>query len=130
AMENLFHRMRTYTQPLCDTAGIDLEFHLGEDLLSRKLGMEQRKNLYLVFKEAVSNAVKHSGCSTIIVHFRQVAGALELHVLDNGTGIALSEVDKDTLGGNGLGNMSRRAMEIGGTLEVGGRPEGGTQVRL
>ncbi|MGB3525947.1 MAG: two-component regulator propeller domain-containing protein [Flavobacteriales bacterium] len=130
AMENLFHRMRTYAQPLCDTAGIDLEFHLGEDLLSRKLGMEQRKNLYLVFKEAVSNAVKHSGCSTIIVHFRQVAGALELLVLDNGTGISLSEVDKDTLGGNGLGNMSRRAMEIGGTLEVGGRPEGGTQVRL
>ena len=56
-MENLFDRMRAYARPLCETAGIELVFDLDKSLVMRKLGMEQRKNIYLVFKEAVNNAV-------------------------------------------------------------------------
>ena len=129
-MEDLLDRMHAFAQPLCETARVELEFDMDQCLSVRKLGMEQRKNIYLVFKEAVNNAVRHARCTRIIIHFRQGSGLLELVVHDNGIGFDSCNPDKETLGGNGLGNMSRRAVEIGGTLEVSRRAEGGTQVLL
>ena len=130
ALEDVLHRMRAYAQPLCEAAGIALAFDAPAPLLVQRLGMEERKSLYLVFKEAVANAVRHAHCTRIRVALREERGELLLTVEDDGQGFATADLPKDTLGGNGLGNMQRRAQEVGGAVEVTNGPVGGTVITL
>jgi len=127
-IEDLVDRMRAYAQPLCEAADVQLDFTIGDDILARKLGMEERKNIYLIFKEALNNAVKHAQCSRIEVTLTLSDARLRLVVSDNGTSDASHYLGNVSLGGNGLGNMRRRALEVGGTMEVQRATNGGTQV--
>lgn len=127
-IEDLIDRMRAFAQPLCDVAGVELDFTVDNDLLARKLGMEERKSLYLIFKEALNNAVKHARCTRIEVSLTAEGGRLRSVIWDNGTGIDRSQLSTGNMGGNGLGNMRRRATEVGGSLEIGPTARGGTQV--
>jgi len=128
SMEDLVDRMRAYAEPVCEAAGIELDFELNAGPLTRKIAMEQRKNLYLIFKEAVSNAVRHGRCERIAVSLRLVNGVIELVVDDDGTGIPTEAAPGGSLGGNGLGNMLRRAREIGGSVQVLAGDRKGTRV--
>lgn len=128
SMEDLLDRMRAYAEPLCEAAEIRLEFDLDAVPLARKLAMDQRKNLYLIFKEAVSNAVRHGRCKRIVVSLRLVRGQFELTVADDGAGLPVDATPGVSLGGNGLGNMIRRAQEIGGEVQVTSDGPQGTRV--
>jgi len=70
--------------------------------------------VFLIFKESVNNAVRHSHCTRSEVEFIIEDGQLRLTVRDNGRGFNLAEAND----GNGLFSMRQRAAEIGGTLEV------------
>ncbi len=128
SMEDLLDRMRAYAEPLCEAAGIRLEFELDAVPLGRKLAMDQRKNLYLIFKEAVNNAVRHARCQRIMVSLRLVRGQFELTVADDGAGLPAEATRGASLGGNGLGNMVRRAQEVGGEVRV--TPDGERSTRV
>jgi signal transduction histidine kinase len=128
SMEDLLDRMHAYAEPLCEAAGIALQFDVDAGPLTRKLAMEQRRNLYLIFKEAVSNAVRHSRCERIAISLRKVNASIELVVDDDGDGLPDEEARGGTLGGNGLGNMARRAGEVGGVLQVLAGSEKGTRI--
>jgi two-component sensor histidine kinase/outer membrane protein assembly factor BamB len=127
---DVLDRMRAYAQPLCEATGIDLTLDSAPGLSERKLGMEERKSLYLIFKEAVNNAIKHAQCSRITVELRPAGKRIELVVQDNGRGLSPTPGTDASLGGNGLGNMQRRATSVGGEFTVARRSEGGTEVRL
>ncbi len=128
AVGSLFDRMRAYAEPLCEAAGIEPVWDVPRDLLLRKLRMDDRKNLYLIFKEALNNAVKHAQATRVVTHLKEVDGALELVIEDNGIGLPREERAM-TLGGNGLKSMRKRATELGGELEL--RPAGqGTRLVL
>lgn len=128
SMEDLLDRMRAFAEPLCEAAGITMEFDVDAVPLTRKLAMDQRKNLYLIFKEAVNNAVRHGRCQHITVTLRSVKGLLELSVADDGAGVSDTAARGASLGGNGLGNMARRAREVGGEVQVTPGQSGGTTV--
>ena len=84
--------------------------------------METRRNLFLIFKEAVNNALKYSGCSSLKVKISQ--GIIQIQ--DNGLGF-------DTIGefqGNGLKNMKQRAKEIKGRLDIQSSGDSGTLVAI
>ena len=131
SMEDLLDRLRAYAEPLCEAAGITVEFQVEAGATARRLAMEQRKDLYLICKEAVSNAVRHSRCKRITVALRPVGRSIELVVADDGTGLPEETARGSSLGGNGLGNMARRAKEIGGELRVlAGEPQGTRVVLL
>ncbi len=127
-MADLLHRMRAYARPMCEAAGIELHFDLPQELLVQQLGMVQRKSLYLIFKEAINNAVRHADCARINVSLRAAASAVELVVSDDGTGMRAEALRNEQLGGNGLGNMRRRAEEVGGTLDVSSNEQPGTRI--
>jgi signal transduction histidine kinase len=95
--------------------GWDLDVRIGE-LHGRGLGPEVRRNVYLVAKEAVHNAVKHSGATSLTVALTETKGWLQLAVTDDGRGIA--DTGASPLGGNGLRSMRTRAEAVGGSLEV------------
>jgi signal transduction histidine kinase len=128
SMEDLVDRMRAFAEPLCEAAGITVEFDVDAVPLTRKLAMDQRKNLYLIFKEAVNNAVRHGRCQRITVTLRSVKDLLELAVTDDGSGVSETAARGVSLGGNGLGNMARRAREVGGEVQVVPGHNGGTTV--
>jgi signal transduction histidine kinase/streptogramin lyase len=127
ALSDLLARMRVFAQPICEARGIDLVIDIPADLLTRKLGMAARKNLYLIFKEALINAVRHAGCTRIAVSMPPVKDHLELRVADNGRGMAAHHGEA-SLGGHGLDNMRKRAAEMHGTLRVHSATGQGTEV--
>jgi signal transduction histidine kinase/ligand-binding sensor domain-containing protein len=128
-LSDVVARMRAFAQPLCETRDIELKVDIPPGLLTRKLGMTGRKNLYLVFKEALNNAVKHAHCDRINVTMREEGDDLVLRVTDNGRGMAASNGEA-AMGGNGLDNMRKRASELKGAALCRAVPGGGTEVLL
>ena len=76
--------------------------------------MHVRRDLLLIFKEAVNNAARHSGCSRVEIDLRVEGTRLALTIADNGAGFDTSLESE----GQGLMSMRRRAQRLGGTLEV------------
>ena len=74
-----------------------------------------------VVREAVSNAVRHSGGHTLTVNVR-VEDELSVEVIDDGCGLPADVT------ASGLNNLRARAEEVGGTLVIGDAPGGGTVV--
>jgi signal transduction histidine kinase len=89
-------------------------FNSNEGASKAKLNMEQRKNIYLIYKEALHNAVKYSSCSNIKIVFIQENSHINLSISDDGKGFDLLN-PKD---GNGLQNMRNRSEEIKADFKV------------
>jgi two-component system sensor histidine kinase UhpB len=83
--------------------------------------------LYRVAQEALRNAARHAAARTLSVALRAADGALELVVADDGRGIDLAEARRR--GGLGLVSLEERVRLAGGTLDVGVRAGGGTELR-
>lgn len=115
--EHLVARMRAFAAQAAEARGFALRFEAEEALRSVKLDMMHRKHLYLVFKEAVNNAAKYSGCTVLKVSLTAQAAGIGLVVADNGRGFAAGEQDARG-GGQGLAGMRKRADEIGAELTV------------
>jgi signal transduction histidine kinase len=77
---------------------------------------------YLVCAEALANATKHAQARSVRVQVIEMPGRLSITVTDDGVGGAL--VDR----GTGLRGLADRLASVGGTLTVGDRPDGGTEV--
>jgi signal transduction histidine kinase/ligand-binding sensor domain-containing protein len=90
------------------------------------LNSEQRHNLFLAFKEALTNVAKHSHATEAFIKISIKDARLLVEVEDDGRG--LPEVVHP--GGNGLTNLRNRMSHIGGECEIVGRPPHGTSVRL
>ena len=96
------------------------------DETDRHLGADLRREVFLVFKESLNNAVRHSHCSEVAIKLRLEGSRLVLTVADDGEGF-------DPAGqrdGQGLRSMRRRAESLGGTLELASRTGGATNVVL
>lgn len=122
---SLLQRMQRFAYEICSSKNIELDMQL-KDLEKLHLTMEQRKNIYLIFKEAVNNAVKYSGTKKIEVTTVVEAKQLELIVKDHGTGFDSRIVKK----GNGLDNMQHRAKECGGKMTIHSSAEEGTVINV
>lgn len=119
-------KMRSFGESLCASVNMAFEFTASEGIDKLVLNMEQRKNLFLIYKEAMNNAAKYSGASVIRAGLRLQGKMLELAVGDNGRGI--EEARKGQ--GNGLANMKQRALDIGGELDIVTKPGEGTRIIL
>ncbi|MFT3911311.1 MAG: tetratricopeptide repeat protein [Ferruginibacter sp.] len=122
---SLKQRMERFAYEICSTKNIGIKMELN-DLDKCKLSMEQRKNIYLIFKEALNNAVKYSGTEKIEVITAVQNKELLLQVKDFGKGFDGSIAKK----GNGLDNMQNRAKELKGKIEIESEMGNGTKVRL
>jgi two-component sensor histidine kinase len=129
-LDSMVARMRHHAGRACEVRGIQLRFHADERASKVRLSMVQRRNTYLVFKEALNNALKYAQCTLIEVDLR-MDRELVLTIKDNGKGFILEEAGSTLAGGhNGLRNMHKRAHEIGGGVEIRTAPREGTQIRF
>ena len=76
--------------------------------------MEKRRDIYLIFKEAINNAVKYSGCHFINAEISLKNHQLQMRISDDGNGFNTDIVSK----GNGLNNMKKRAEINVGAFEI------------
>lgn len=125
-------RMQEFAGRVAEAGGFELDLSFEGIDEAQELDMVQRKNLYLIFKEAVNNAAKYSGCRNLIVRVAQVGRDVVLRVADDGRGWdqASGSVGSAGGGGNGIRNMHARAREMGGELVVRSAPGQGTTVEL
>ena len=91
------------------------------------LTAEVRHNLFLVVKEALNNALKHSGGTEVSLRVALRDGELEVQIADNGCGFVIPASDAGAKR-NGLGNMKQRVDAIGGALHIESQPGRGTAV--
>lgn len=123
--EGLKDRMERFVSDICNSQNIVYTFS-AEVLNDLKLNMKQKKNLYLIFKEAVNNAVKYSFTQILDISVKQQGKNLEMVIKDYGKGFDEMTIIK----GNGLENMRHRAKELNGTIAFTSSPEIGTMVQL
>ncbi|MGH1363971.1 MAG: two-component regulator propeller domain-containing protein [Calditrichia bacterium] len=94
------------------------------DLQTVSLPMEHRQHLFLIFKEALNNAIKYSRCSLIHLKASVRKGELKMSLSDNGVGFN----PNSGATGNGLSNMKQRADLIGGEVAIESSGGGGTTI--
>lgn len=123
-LEDISSRMKEFVADICEGQGIALEFSISEELGQLPLDLSRRKNIFLIFKEAVNNAVKYSACNMLKIGFEQKAGTLQLVIQDDGKGFNSASITH----GNGLNNMNYRAVECGGRLFMETMINKGTRV--
>lgn len=95
----------------------EIDFHLLAEGIDLEKPMDQdiRQHLFLIGKEAITNIVRHSNASEVIMKFHQSQTGLEMIIQDNGDGSGknISEVS-----GLGISNMKMRAQKLGGQLSI------------
>lgn len=124
--ENIINRMRELAIELSETKKFALHLDIDDRLNNVKLGMETRKNFWLIYKEAVNNAAKYSKAKTITISLAPLHDFIVLVVKDNGAGFDFQKRGS----GNGVGNMQQRALQLKGKLSIDTSPEKGTSIEL
>jgi two-component system sensor histidine kinase UhpB len=90
------------------------------------LDREAELAIYRVAQEAMTNVVRHAGAKTVHLTLGRSDGAIVLSVRDDGCGIEPRRLRSAT----GVAGMRERALLVGGSLDISGSPERGTDVRL
>jgi signal transduction histidine kinase len=125
-LSNLFIRMKRYAGDMMDGKNIAYKMEFPESIAAVKLGMDKRKDLYFIFKEAINNLVKYSGALYATVEIKIEKNVLLLTIKDNGKGFAAEKI----VMGNGLQNMQHRASVWGAVFKIDTEEGKGTTVAL
>lgn len=88
--------------------------------------LEFARNVWMIFKEAVHNAAKHSGARNVCIRIEESADAFFLTVTDDGRGFREDEIEP----GRGLHSLRQRAAQLRAVLDLESIPGRGTAVRL
>lgn len=111
-MATVLHRMQEFALPLLESKDIVFDFKTDEGIEQLIPSMTQRKNIFLIFKEAINNAAKYAGATRVEVVLKYQNKQFRMYIKDNGVGFDSQTVKR----GNGLKNMEKRAAEINGEL--------------
>jgi signal transduction histidine kinase len=132
SLDNLASQIRQFASDLAEAQPITWEFRAPEEMDKIKLEPEQRRQLLLIFKEALHNIERHSSCRSVYVSIALSHRRLVAEIRDDGRGFALPEVQSSPTNGrgNGLDNMRRRAVQLGGHLDIHSAPGEGTYLEL
>lgn len=126
SLHDLIVRLKNYYGETLNSLGISFKVSNLEKLKDIKLPIDFKQNLYLILKEAINNAIKHSKCSIIHLDANARNDVIEVSVSDDGVGL-----DESNSGyGNGIKNIKQRAASIGGRVKWKSSPEQGTSVKF
>lgn len=126
SLEQMIVRIKEYAAGMTNGNNMKLRLEIQKQFTSVNLTMENRRNIYLLCKEAINNAVKYSGASLLEIKILTDNRVMEFIIKDNGNGFDIKNVKR----GNGLDNMQRRADEIGAKLVLQSKQNEGTSVLL
>lgn len=125
-LENMAAHMREYLSHTLEAKNIAIHFEADEQALKTSLNMEQRRDFFLIFKEAVNNAAKYAGSKAVTIHLKKEKRNIILVVADEGAGFDVTR----KYSSNGLKNMQARATALKAVLTINSAPGKGTSVQL
>ncbi len=131
--DNVVNRMRAFAIEILEPSDINVQFNISKDISDVHLDMQQRKNIYLIFKEAVNNIVKYAGCKNVLIDIhRQGNKTFVMNIKDDGKGFEVPVLngEEKSLSGNGIRNMKKRSEELGGEMTIDSSHGGGTALHL
>ncbi len=115
--EDLLVRMKENAAEILFPSGITCYFDVSNINTEKKIPVPVRQNLYLIFKEAITNVAKHSNATRTDVKISKEGSRFTMSITDNGK--EHSENGQATsLNGSGLKNMQMRAENINAALRI------------
>jgi ligand-binding sensor domain-containing protein len=126
SLHDLIARLGDADNESLRSSNVSLKVHNVESLKNVRLDMERRQHVFLIFKEAIHNALKYSDCSEIALGVVARGGRIEIRLTDNGKGFDPAKLTS----GNGLTNMKDRAARIKARIQIDSSPGRGTVVSL
>lgn len=116
-----------YAQRFLGLAGITCRLEIDDDMEARPLDSHVRHGIFLAFKEALNNIVRHSGAKQVRLSIAITGNELKVSLADDGCGMAPGML---LPGSDGLAGMERRMQTLGGFCRVKSGAGEGTTVEL
>ena len=113
-----------FAQRFLNLGGINCHLQVLEPIPEYPLDSKFRHEMFLAFKEALNNIVRHSKAEEVEIKIKVVENQLTISVSDNGCGIER----RSGPGQDGLVGMQERLQQIGGECQISSQPGGGTKV--
>ncbi len=125
-MRKMLERMQSYAKELSAIKEKPIVIIIDEKTHHLKPRLEHRRNIYLIFKEALINSLKYADSSQIRVNISLKDKMFQMQIADDGRGFDPSADGE----GNGIKNMQRRAEDIGGRIKIISGMNQGTVIDL
>lgn len=125
-VEDMLVRVSQFARPLCAANKINYTVETDEDAKELRLGKEEKRNLYLVFKETINNSLKYAECRNILLKSGRVNKKIRFEISDDGKGFDKAQ----ETGGYGLKNITSRAEAIGYSCTLITNPGNGVKLVL
>lgn len=123
---NLLLHFKSYTARLFKSFNIDIEYR-GDSQNLPNLNTYLRFNIFNIFKEAMTNILKHSKAKKVKIELSMNGNGLYMAIADDGIGFnPLASLN----GSYGIRNMKKRAEDMGGTLNIISHEGKGTEISL
>lgn len=116
-----------YAERIFEPTQIQCRLDVAADIPSAHMSSEQRHELFLAFKEALSNVARHSSASEVLLRVFVYDGTLRVVIEDNGCGLPDKPGAKS---GDGISNMRMRLIRMGGCCDVQSADGKGTKVEF
>jgi signal transduction histidine kinase len=116
-----------FAQRFLNLAGMACRLQVSESFPDAPLDSRLRHGIFLAFKEALNNAVRHSGASEVRITMDGADRRLRIMVSDNGKGF---ETIAAAPGSDGVASMKQRMHKLGGHCQIASQPGTGTTVEL
>jgi signal transduction histidine kinase len=126
SFEKVLIKMKVFAAEILEPQNIQYQFSETGLTSGLSLNANQRKNLFLIFKEAINNSAKYSQTKDISISLKQNGNTLSMAITDTGIGFDVKEAPK----GNGLANMNSRASSLGAKFSIKSAKGTGTSVAL
>jgi signal transduction histidine kinase len=125
-LESLAHYLASYAEECLGGARLACRVQIPSTLPERSVSGQVRHHVLLAVKEALNNAVRHSGASEVVFRLRVNGDWLAISISDGGRGFHPAA----PLEGNGLRNLEERMRDLGGRCRLEAAPDQGTTVSL
>jgi signal transduction histidine kinase len=124
-LDSMVLKLRNTAKNLLE--GVHFEFETDDMVRTLSLKPDKRKQLFLIYKEALNNIRKHAKATTVRIILKMEGGKLSLTIEDNGKGF---DITGDAGEGMGLSSIKRRATDIDADLHLSSSPGEGTSLML
>ncbi len=116
---------KAYANEICESKNIELKVN-AQNIEKVKVTAGIKRNLQLISKEAVNNALKYSGCTEISYNLNVRSRTIYLAVEDNGRGFNQAGISY----GHGIINMQKNVKDLNGSFEIKSEPGKGTGIYI
>jgi len=132
-LSNVIIRIQQFASDVLESRNIEWDFQAPPELEKIKLDSEQRRHLFLIFKEAINNIARHADCKCVSLNISVAHNLIVAEIRDDGRGFAAPQnahASTNGRGGHGLENMRSRVVELGGHLSIDSTPGQGTVLKV